>query len=108
MNISASATRTGQQVDMLIGYGDEDFLHPELIRVVRASLRAKNDLTIRDIGPLTADYANSDGFFKFGTILSQEENPTKLVVSVEPTNGHTLTYTCPVVEEANTITSKMA
>lgn len=104
----ASATRTNRYVAVQLAYGSEDILHPEFVKELGVTLKNEQNITLRSIGPLTALYANSDGFFKCSTVLSMEEQPVKAIVMVDTTDQGPLQIEIDVVEEANTITSRMA
>jgi hypothetical protein len=72
------------------------------------SLKNEQNISLRSIGPLTGLYANSDGFFKCSTVLSLEEKPVKAIVTIDTLDQGPQQIEISVVEEANTITSRMA
>lgn len=101
--LGASAVVTDRYLSMNIEFGDENAFTPELVKSIVVTIKTKEGLELRTLDTLS-DFANSDGCFKLGTILYEEEKPSKVFVAAVTTKGKFKTE-CDVSTAPNTVTA---
>ena len=108
MKAAVAAIQTDQLLNVCIEYGDESdlVLHPELVKRILIAVKDSNKITLRNV-ELAAVYANSDGKFYWTAVMSLEEKPLDVIVSIETIDGLNVPAECEIVQKADTITGKM-
>lgn len=103
--LAVSAILTGQYLEILVEYGDDFTLHPELVKSLLVSCKAKDLTIVREL-TISTMYANNDGTYKLGTILSSEEQVNEVVAQADTTDQGKLVVTSTVSIDIDSITSK--
>ena len=103
-NLGVSASVTDRYLSINVEFGNEDSITPQFVKSILITLKTRDGLELRTLETLS-DYANSDGCFKLGTILFDEEKPSSLFILADTTLGKFNT-SCEVSIQPNTITSE--
>jgi hypothetical protein len=103
--LSASATLTDNYLSINVEFGNDQAFTPELVRTILVTLKGKYNKNLRTL-ETSAEYSNSDGCFKLGTIMFDEElsGVSKVAVSAVTSMGDFKT-SCDVLKAPDTITA---
>lgn len=103
-SLGISATQTDNYLSVNLEFGDEETLTPQYVKQAQITIKNKEGLELRTLSTLS-EFSNSDGCFKLGTILFEEEVPYEIHAMVKTSKG-TFKKSCIVMVMQNTITSE--
>lgn len=103
-SLGVSAIVTGRYLSMNLQFGDEETLNPEFVESLTVTLKNKENLELRTF-ETNSEFSNNDGCFKMGTVLFDEETPTKVYATAKTTLGN-FQASCDVSTQPDTITSQ--
>ena len=122
MDLAVSANRTHQNVAVVVEYGDELTLHPELIYRLNVRLYAEawrgdwqdgdqpmhdDQIPIRKMSLLNANsFANSDGRYYVNLVLGADDNPKFCVVAIMQDDWR-LEAQCEIVHDSGTVNAHL-